>query len=280
MLDSITNEWAVAYWSLGRNDQDKAALALCNEFGVSPSEVGDAIDDTSACLLGDDNEPSPKAKANSAVKLSRTSKLGTFSWSLQALETCPGSIGDNGALVAACAGCYATTGNYNYPNVKAPRAFNKDDWKRDEWVHDMVAALQNERYFRWFDSGDMYHIELARKIWAVMLLTPWCHHWLPTRMAKFDKFRSVIERMQALPNVMVRFSADSVDGAFTAGVHGSVIIPDADNAPDGVFVCGAYANDGKCGSCRACYDKNVSVIAYPAHGKKMAKVIRILSHKD
>ena len=215
-----------------------------------------------------------------AVKLSRTSKLGTFSWSLQALETCPGSIGDNGALVAACQGCYATTGNYRFANVKAPREFNKADWQRPEWVADMVAALQNERYFRWFDSGDMYSLALAEKMLQVMEATPWCHHWLPTRMAKFDKFKRVIAAMQALPNVMVRFSADSVDGTFTAGVHGSVIIPSVDDVPAGVFVCGAYANDGKCGSCRACYSKDIPVIAHPAHGKKMAKVIRIMSHKD
>ncbi len=53
------------------------------------------------------------------VKLSVTSKLdGIRSWSLQALETCPGSLGSNGELVDACRGCYATQGNYRYPNVK------------------------------------------------------------------------------------------------------------------------------------------------------------------
>jgi L-asparaginase II len=43
------------------------------------------------------------------VKLSVTSKLdGIRSWSLQALETCPGSIASDGELVDACKGCYAT----------------------------------------------------------------------------------------------------------------------------------------------------------------------------
>jgi hypothetical protein len=56
---------------------------------------------------------------------------------------------------------------------------------------------------------------------------------------------------------------------------GSVIIPDADSAPDGVVVCNAYKHDGKCNGCRACYDPSIPVIAYPAHGKKMAKVIRL-----
>lgn len=209
------------------------------------------------------------------LKLSVTSKLdGIRSWSLQALETCPGSIDANGKLVPACSGCYATTGNYNYPNVKAPRQANKLDWQRDEWVSDMVSALHNDRFFRWFDSGDMYALGLAEKILEVMQATPWVNHWLPTRMAKFAKFADVISKMQALPNVMVRFSADSVDGTFSAA-HGSVIIPDADSAPKGTTVCRAYEHEGKCNGCRACYDKSVPVIAYPAHGAKMRKVIRL-----
>jgi hypothetical protein len=54
------------------------------------------------------------------LKLSVTSKLdGIRSWSLQALETCPGSVNADGSLVPACSGCYATTGNYNFANVKA-----------------------------------------------------------------------------------------------------------------------------------------------------------------
>ena len=209
------------------------------------------------------------------LKLSKTSKLdGILSWSLQALDTCPGSVNPDGSLVPACSGCYATTGNYNYPNVKAPRLANRIDWERDEWVSDMVAALESSRYFRWFDSGDMYAIGLAEKMLQVMQATPWVKHWLPTRMMKFPKFASVIQRMQALPNVMVRFSADSIDGTFDAR-HGSVIIPDTDRVPDGATLCRAYEHEGKCNGCRACYDKAIPVIAYPAHGKKMMKVIKI-----
>ena len=43
----------------------------------------------------------------------------------------------------------------------------------------------------------------------------------------------------------------------------------------GAMLCNAYANSGKCGSCRACYSKDVPVVAYVAHGVKMAKVIRL-----
>ena len=211
------------------------------------------------------------------IKISVTSKLdGIRSWSLQALDTCPGSIASPGVLVDACKGCYATTGNYRYPNVKAPRISNQSDWQRMGWVSDMVETLQNDRYFRWFDSGDVYTLGLAEKMLEVMRLTPWCKHWLPTRMHKFPKFALVLKTMQALPNVSVRFSSDSINGEFTKGLHGSVIVADTDQTTKAMTLCRAYENAGKCSGCRACWDKKVKVIAYPAHGQKMQRVIQIL----
>lgn len=210
------------------------------------------------------------------MKISVTSKLdGIRSWSLQALDTCPGSIAAPGELVDACRGCYATTGNYRFENVKAPRRHNKEDWQRITWADDMVRELDKDRFFRWFDSGDMYTLALAEKILDVMKRTPWVNHWLPTRMHKFPKFRQVLAEMQALPNVSVRFSSDSITGQYTKGLHGSVIVPTAADIKRGMTLCRAYENEGKCNGCRACYDKKVKVIAYPAHGKQMQKVIKI-----
>ena len=151
---------------------------------------------------------------------------------------------------------------------------SKADWKRSGWVADMVSALKRDTHFRWFDSGDVYSIELAEKMLEIMRGTPHVKHWLPTRMAKFAKFRDILSEMDSLPNVKVRFSSDSVTGEFNSE-HGSVIFPADSDVPAGAFKCTAYSNDGKCGTCRACYSKDIPVIAYPSHGKKMAKVIRI-----
>ena len=212
------------------------------------------------------------------VKISKTSKLdGIKSWSLQALDTCPGSLNGDGTLVDACSGCYATTGNYRYPNVKAPRLHNRQDWERLEWVDDMVRALDNERFFRFFDSGDMYALGLAEKILEVMRRAPWVKFWLPTRMHKFPKFRRVLQDMARLENVSVRFSSDSVTGDYVSGLHGSVIVPTAEHATEAMKLCEAYNHGGTCNGCRACWDKAVDVIAYPAHGVKRAKVIKIKS---
>jgi len=156
-------------------------------------------------------------------------------------------------------------------------AKNKLDWQRVEWCGDMVAALENDRYFRWLDSGDLYSLALAEKVLEVMQRTPWCKHWLPTRMHKFPKFRMVFDQMRQLENVSVRFSADSIDGSFTPGLHGSTIGPDAATfqAFPGASLCQAYEHEGKCSGCRACWNKEIDLICYPAHGRKMLKVIYI-----
>ena len=204
------------------------------------------------------------------IRISVTSKLdGIRSWSLQARDTCPGAIGAD-----ACKGCYATQGNYRYPNVKAPRIENREDWKRDEWEDEMVKALDKDRYFRWFDSGDVYSLALAEKIHSVMVRTPWVKHWIPTRMGKFPKFAPVLSKMQSLPNVMVRFSSDSIFGEFD-NRHGSTIFPTIAHVTKSVKPCLAYENEGKCSGCRSCWDKSVPVIGYIAHGKTMLKHVRI-----
>lgn len=215
------------------------------------------------------------------IKLSKTSKLdGILSWSLQALETCPASKNKDGSLVDACKGCYATTGFYQFAPAKNARAFNREDFKRTEWVSDMVMSLDSSRYFRWFDSGDLFSLDLANKILEVMRATPWCKHWMPTRMYKFKKFHSVIAKMQALPNVVVRFSSDSVQGQLVDGVTTSTIFSDESQLPDNATICRAYEHEGKCNGCRACYSKDVPLIAYKSHGVKMAKVIKILAVKQ
>lgn len=227
-----------------------------------------------------------------SVKLSQSNKMPCQSWSLEAVKTCPASKDSKGDLVDACEGCYAREGNYRFKNVKDAREHNRLDWRRDDWVDDMVAEIDNDRYFRWFDSGDMYHIKLAEKILEVMRRTDWCQHWLPTRMHKIKKFQSVIKQMESLPNVVVRLSSDSVNGEIIEGNTTSTIVEGLKEirnpttrkiekkifvgvVPKGTELCRAFERSGKCGTCRACWDKKIKVITYPAHGNKMKKVIKL-----
>ena len=221
------------------------------------------------------------------IKLSQTTKMPCKSWSLPALDTCPGSRDQHGQLVEVCQGCYATTGNYRFPNVRASREHNRQDWKRSEWVDDMVEVIGSDPYFRWFDSGDIYHPKLAQKILEVMRLTRNTMHWLPTRSHKVDGIRAIITSMKKMKNVSVRYSSDKINSLTLK--HGSFVFdaragyesalryryPEAD---DDIEICMASTRGGECGSCRSCWDKSVKVIAYPAHGKNMERVIDKLAN--
>jgi len=210
------------------------------------------------------------------MKISKVGKLNSRSWSLEALETCPASKGSDGELVPACKGCYAVGGNYRFKNVKEARSHNKKDWQRSEWVADMIEELDSDRYFRWFDSGDMYSLGLAEKIYEICKATPWTKHWIPTRMHKFKKFRDVIDRLNALNNVVVRLSSDGINGEIIEEAqYSSTIIPFIDSVTVAT-VCNAPLQDGKCKKCRLCWDKSTKVIAYAGHGAKMKKQQREL----
>ena len=205
------------------------------------------------------------------LNLSKAGKMPSKSWSLQAGETCPGSIDKvTKEPLPVCAGCYAKEGAYNFPDTVRVRAENREDWKRAEWVDDMVHALRRQKYFRWFDSGDVYHPALAFKILLVVQKTPHVKHWLPTKSYTIPKIRAVLDRIKAEPNASVRYSSPSINGDYGAE-HGSTVIPFSDT-PTQAKVCDAYERDGKCGECRACWDKNVAVVAYPSHGKKMKRL--------
>jgi hypothetical protein len=206
------------------------------------------------------------------LKLSKAGKMPCKSWSLQAIDTCPGSVDKThpSGLVPACRGCYATTGTYRFPNVKAPREHNREDWKRDGWVDDMVQALENERFFRWFDSGDCYDLRLLGKILTVVRLTPSCNHWLPTRMWKFPKFRRVMDTANAeYANLVIRYSNDGIHGETMDARYQSTIVEPGDYQHS---YCDAYARGGKCGDCRMCWDRDCKVIAYPQHGQQMGRI--------
>jgi hypothetical protein len=214
------------------------------------------------------------------IKLSKTSKLdGISSFSFEAGKTCKGSIDPTTKQVCdACQGCYAKGGRYNFSNVKAPREINLVESKKDSWTKEMIQELDTHRYFRWFDSGDMYSVKFAEKVLEVAIATPWVKHWLPTRTWTLPKFKNVLKKLNQLPNVVVRYSSGSIVGGVVDAQNGSTVIghEHINQLPKGVHLCDAYTDEkkGKCKGCRACWDKNVSQVAYVAHGAKGKKLAR------
>jgi len=211
------------------------------------------------------------------VKLSSPGKLPCKSWSLPARQTCTGSRDKHGNIKLSCASCYAVKGNYTWKATKALREFNRRNWRDTDWVMQISDMLQDSDVFRWFDSGDIYHPKLAEKIYEVMKTTA-TQHWLPTQSYSNPKVLPWLQKMQKLPNVMVRYSSGQINGGFLKQ-HGSTIVQlkqirEGNISEEKIHVCKVYKDPQtgydvrKCdegGKCRACWSKEVPVVAYVMH---------------
>ena len=204
-------------------------------------------------------------------KLSKTGKMPCKSWSLPAWDTCPGAKEDDGTAVAACSHCYARQGMYRFGVVKAAREHNMTDWQLPDWEDAMVKAIGNDKYFRWFDSGDVYCAELAYKIERVIIRTFNTKHWLPTRSHKDKDINKALLHIARIPNAVVRISSDSVHGGVLPTSNNSTIVQsleDFDKDKHGIL-CRAFQRAGKCGNCRACWSKKVTTVSYALHGQRI-----------
>jgi hypothetical protein len=208
------------------------------------------------------------------IKLTKASKMPCKSFALQAMETCPGALDVQGEVKPVCQSCYAMKGTYVYPVVKASRASNLEETKKDSFVPDMVDLLYKQKgnYFRWFDSGDIYSNKMLYKVYSICRQTPHIKHWIPTKSRElFNQVKW--ECLEALPNVKVRYSSDSIEGNYGPS-HGSTVVQKTDHrtkdrfkltSSKEVYLCPSSNQDGKCGSCRACWSKKIKVIAYVKH---------------
>ncbi len=152
-----------------------------------------------------------KSGLSGILRFSGTSKTG-ITWSLPPVASCP-------TIDESCGACYALDGFYR-TNVAAQvnrvlrleylKSLIESD-RLSEWVDWMVNSLRRLRpvepiphknldefllkhletqgvhrkavvFFRWHDSGDIFHADYGRAIFEVARRTPSVMHWIPTRM--------------------------------------------------------------------------------------------------
>jgi hypothetical protein len=144
------------------------------------------------------------------LKLSGTTKTG-ITWSLPPVVGCP-------VIDETCGGCYALDGWYRtnlaaqYGRVKRLEYLQRliresrlHEW--EDWIsgqinrlrpiepfpgHVVSPSLKNYlaskgmecpvSFFRWHDSGDLFHADYAKAVFRICERTPRVFHWMPTRM--------------------------------------------------------------------------------------------------
>ena len=165
---------------------------------------------------------------------------------------------------STCSGCYALKGRYRFPNVKDAMARRLDRLEDPRWITAMVTLINGRHWqtpqpvFRWHDSGDLQSVQHLKNIFEVCKLTSGTMHWLPTQERKFLPLNT-----DSIPkNLLIRLSNaknNTVPGQ--AWSHWSTVV----TTPRAGHVCPAPDQGNVCGSCRACWSKDVHEVQYRIH---------------
>ena len=157
-----------------------------------------------------------------------------------------------------CFGCYAFKGRYNFPNVKDALTRRLESIQDPQWVQAMAVLIKGKKFFRWHDSGDIQSVDHLKKIFEVCDLTPDTMHWLPTQERQFLPLPG-----SSIPkNLIIRLSnAKNDTKPGRAWSYWSTVV----TTPRPGHVCPAPKQNNTCGSCRACWSKDVKEVQYKIH---------------
>lgn len=194
------------------------------------------------------------------------------------LVAIPGSV---------CHGCYAITGHYRRGNPTKAMNRRMAGLSDPRWVAAMISLLKQKHatpqfridlgivkpgvqhwrmnvsgWHRWHDSGDLQGVWHLTKICEVAAGTPNIRHWIATREAKMVK--DFVAGGGVIPeNLTIRVSATMVDDGptkawpLTSTVH--------ENGEPFGHRCPAPSQNHECGSCRACWSRDVQNVSYQKH---------------
>ena len=155
-----------------------------------------------------------------------------------------------------------------------------------------ICKKLNVKYHRWFDSGDLQSVEMLHAIVLTANRTPHIKHWLPTRENKIVKdYKATYGEIPG--NLCIRVSSTMIGdnpikgNANTSTVHrkdgpvfGKECLAYRTNIDNRVLTQLEFSEFkalnkeqkakskidlGHCGSCRACWSKDVPNISYPLH---------------
>ena len=157
-----------------------------------------------------------------------------------------------------CFKCYADNrGRYRFSNVKDAMNRRLESLQHPDWVEAMATLIKGKKHFRWHDSGDLQSVQHLIKIFEVCNLTPETMHWLPTQERRYLPIN-----WRHPKNLVIRLSNaknDTVPGQ--AWSHWSTVV----TKPRAGHVCPAPEQGNTCGSCRACWSKDVKEVQYKLH---------------
>ena len=165
-----------------------------------------------------------------------------------------------------CSVCYAMKGRYVFDNVlnameKRFQSLFNSKW--EDAIVFLIGKKEKSGFFRWHDSGDLQGEWHLQKIVNVANRLPQIRFWLPTR--EISIVSDWIAKGNVIPeNLTIRLSAFMLDGQppiAAANRLGLVV----SGASDTDWNCPSSKQEGKCGDCRNCWNKDVFQVNYKKH---------------
>ena len=137
-------------------------------------------------------------------------------------------------------------------------------------VYQILAT--KERWFRWFDSGDLQTVENLARIVRICERTPDVMHWLPTK--EYGIVNAYFNRGGEIPsNLTVRPSGYKMDApppqfrgkSWQAMASLPTSTVSTKHGTEVGSVCPSSQQNNECRDCRNCWSKEVKNVTYLAH---------------
>ena len=178
-----------------------------------------------------------------------------------------------------CSRCYADNKNfYSYPNSKIAQVRRLVSLWDPLWVETISELIERKsekssidgKFFRWHDSGDIlgrWHLD---KMIKVAQLLPKISFWLPTREVKVvEEYQKSITSwsFDHPDNLVIRVSSHRVSQEPLNGYKttSTVHLKGTFDKATLKHECPAPTQDNQCGTCRACWKKDVLNVSYKLH---------------
>ena len=195
---------------------------------------------------------------------SKPSKMPCHSWSIPAKDCKTGSklVQVSGSI---CEDCYALSGFYRMGNVKSCLEKRLQSLSNPKWEEAMTVAISGSEgsgFFRWFDSGDIQSLAHLKQIAQIAINLPQIKFWLPTK--EYGIVQDFLKENKLPQNLTIRLSAYMIDGPAPVGLANRLGLVTSTVSKTS-WTCPAGSQGNKCLQCRACWDKQVSNVAYKHH---------------
>ena len=159
---------------------------------------------------------------------------------------------------SVCSSCYALKGNYKrFPKVEEALERRFQSLGHVSWVTAMATLIKGHKFFRWHDAGDIQSMQHLENIFEVCRLTPDTRHWMPTREARF---LSLMDPDIVPSNLIIRMSSHMIDQKPVKFWPWTSTVTSGHDAS-----CPAPKQGNTCGSCRACWSRDVKTVSYGKH---------------